>query len=50
VVASIVPSASVQPSATTAPSGLPDFAYDDQRALLVALPAGVAPAAVRLPK
>jgi hypothetical protein len=50
LVASTVPSASVQPSATTAPSGLPDFAFDDQRALLVALPANVAPAAVRMPK
>ena len=50
LVASTVPSASVQPSATTAPSGLPDFAFDDQRALLVALPANVAPAAVRMPR
>jgi len=50
LVTSALPSASPQPSATTAPSGLPDFSYDGQRALLVALPAGVAPSAVRLPK
>jgi hypothetical protein len=48
--ATTVPSAAAQPSATAAPTGLPDFTYGQQPAFVAALPAGVAPAAVRLPK
>ena len=39
-----------RPAAGVSPSEAPAFAYRGQPALVVALPAGVAPAAVRLPK
>ena len=39
-----------RPAAGVSPSEAPAFAYRGQPALVVALPAGVAPAEVRLPK
>jgi hypothetical protein len=40
----------LRPLVAATSSGPPTFSYDRQQALVVALPAGVAPAAVRLPK